>query len=134
MLVIAVAAVSAYTPFLEGKYYQRWFAWPGVLATAQIPLLVAFTTFLLFRSLAKRHERAPFLLTLTLFALSMLGLAISIWPDIIPGRVTIWQAAAPAASQEFMLVGTVVLVPLILAYTAWSYWVFRGKVDEEGYH
>ncbi len=134
MLVIAVAAVSAYTPFLEGKYYQRWFAWPGVLATAQIPLLVAITTFLLFCSLAKRHERAPFLLTLTLFALSMVGLAISIWPDIIPGRVTIWQAAAPAASQEFMLVGTVVLVPLILAYTAWSYWVFRGKVDQEGYH
>ena len=95
---------------------------------------MAITTFLLFRSLAKRHERAPFLLTLTLFALSMLGLAISIWPDNIPGRVTIWQAAAPAASQEFMLVGTVVLVPLILAYTGWSYWVFRGKVDEEGYH
>jgi cytochrome bd ubiquinol oxidase subunit II len=134
MLVVAVAAVSAYTPFLEGKYYQRWFAWPGVLATAQIPLLVAITTFLLFRSLSKRHERAPFLLTLTLFALSMVGLAISIWPDVIPGRVTIWQAAAPAKSQEFMLVGTVVLVPLILAYTAWSYWVFRGKVAEEGYH
>jgi cytochrome bd ubiquinol oxidase subunit II len=134
MLVVAVAAVSAYTPFLEGKYYQRWFAWPGVLATAQIPLLVAITTFLLFRSLAKRHERAPFLLTLTLFALSMVGLAISIWPDVIPGRVTIWEAAAPAKSQEFMLVGTVVLVPLILAYTAWSYWVFRGKVAEEGYH
>lgn len=134
MLVIAVAAVSAYTPFLEGKYYQRWFAWPGVLATAQIPLLVAITTFLLFRSLAKRHERAPFLLTLTLFALSMVGLAISIWPDVIPGRVTIWEAAAPAKSQEFMLIGTVVLVPLILAYTAWSYWVFRGKVAEEGYH
>ena len=64
----------------------------------------------------------------------MAGLAISIWPDVIPGRVTIWQAAAPHASQAFMLVGALVLIPLILAYTAWSYWVFRGKVGEHGYH
>ena len=134
MLVAAIAAVSAYTPFLEGKYYQRWFAWPGVLAAAQVPLLVAITTFLLIRALAKRHERAPFLLTLTLFGLSMLGLAISIWPDVIPGRVSIWQAAAPTKSQSFLLAGTAVLIPLILAYTAWAYWVFRGKVAEEGYH
>ena len=134
LMVSALAAVSAYTPFLEGKYYQRWFAWPGVLATAQVPLLVAITTFLLFRSLAKRHERAPFLLSLTLFGLSMLGLAISIWPDVIPGRVSIWQAAAPARSQSFLLAGTAVLMPLILAYTAWAYWVFRGKVTKEGYH
>ncbi|GAC1579202.1 MAG: cytochrome d ubiquinol oxidase subunit II [Sphingomicrobium sp.] len=134
LMVSALAAVSAYTPFLEGKYYQRWFAWPGVVATAQVPLLVAITTFLLFRSLAKRHERAPFLLTLTLFGLSMLGLAISIWPDVIPGRVSIWQAAAPARSQSFLLAGTAVLIPLILAYTAWAYWVFRGKITKEGYH
>ena len=134
LMVSALAAVSAYTPYLEGKYYQRWFAWPGVLAAAQVPLLVAITTFLLFRSLVRRHERAPFLLTLILFGLSMLGLAISIWPDVIPGRVSIWQAAAPARSQSFLLAGTVVLIPLILAYTAWAYWVFRGKITTEGYH
>jgi cytochrome d ubiquinol oxidase subunit II len=61
-------------------------------------------------------------------------LAVSIWPDVIPGRVSIWQAAAPYESQLFMLVGASVLMPLILGYTAWSYWVFRGKVGEEGYH
>ena len=65
---------------------------------------------------------------------TMAGLAISIWPDVIPGRVSIWEAAAPHTSQLFLLVGAVVLIPLILGYTAWSYWVFRGKVDEEGYH
>jgi cytochrome d ubiquinol oxidase subunit II len=64
----------------------------------------------------------------------MAGLAVSIWPDVIPGRVSIWQAAAPYSSQLFMLVGAAVLIPLILAYTAWSYWVFRGKVGEHGYH
>ncbi|TFI59867.1 cytochrome d ubiquinol oxidase subunit II [Sphingomonas parva] len=134
LLIAAIAAVSAYTPFLEGKYYERWFAWPGVLAAAQVPLLVAITAALLMRSLARGHHRAPFALTLVLFGLSMLGLAISIWPDVIPGRVSIWEAAAPEESQSFMLVGTSVLIPLILAYTGWAYWVFRGKVDEEGYH
>jgi cytochrome d ubiquinol oxidase subunit II len=69
-----------------------------------------------------------------LFGLTLAGLAISIWPDVIPGRLSIWQAAAPASSQLFMLVGALALIPLILAYTAWSYWVFRGKVGEEGYH
>ncbi|MDP8914195.1 MAG: cytochrome d ubiquinol oxidase subunit II, partial [Pseudomonadota bacterium] len=76
----------------------------------------------------------PFLFGLILFFLSMIGLAVSIWPDVIPGRVSIWQAAAPYESQLFMLVGAAVLVPLILGYTAWSYWVFRGKVGEEGWH
>jgi cytochrome d ubiquinol oxidase subunit II len=64
----------------------------------------------------------------------MIGLGISIWPDVVPGRVTIWEAAAPYTSQLFMLVGALVLIPIILAYTAYSYWVFRGNVDEEGYH
>jgi cytochrome d ubiquinol oxidase subunit II len=71
---------------------------------------------------------------LTLFGLSMLGLGISIWPDVIPGRISIWDAASPRESQLFMLVGSAVLIPAILAYTAWSYYVFRGKVTEEGYH
>ena len=132
-LLIAIAAVSAYTPFLEGKYYQRWFAWPNILATAPVPLLVAVVALLLVRTLASGRERLPFLLTLALFGLSMIGLAISIWPDVIPGRVTIWQAASPHSSQLFMLVGASVLVPVILAYSAFSYWIFRGKVGE-GYH
>jgi cytochrome d ubiquinol oxidase subunit II len=133
-MIAALAAVSAYTPFLEGQYYLRWFDWPGLLATVPMPILVALTAFLLWRALRGPRDWLPFVLTLVLFALAMAGLAISIWPDAIPGRVTIWEAAAPYRSQAFMLVGAVVIVPLILAYTAWAYWVFRGKVDEAGYH
>jgi len=133
-MVAAIGAVSAYTPFLENQYYQRWFGWPGILAAAQMPLTILVITVLLWRSIGKGRDGAPFLLTLILFGLSMVGLAISIWPDVIPGRVSIWQAAAPARSQAFMLVGAGILVPIILAYTAWAYWVFRGKVGEEGYH
>jgi cytochrome d ubiquinol oxidase subunit II len=134
LLVAAIALVSAATPFLEGKYYQRWFAWPGVAAAAPVPLLVAVVTVMLWQSIARGQDRAPFLLTLALFGLCMIGLAISIWPDVIPGRVDIWAAAAPERSQIFMLVGAGVLVPVILGYTAWAYWVFRGKISEAGYH
>ena len=133
-LLVAIAAVSAYTPFLEGRYYERWFSWPGVLAAAQMPLLVAIIGFLFWRFTRRGPDWAPFLLALILFGLSMVGLAISIWPDVIPGRVSIWQAAAPEKSQVFMLVGAGLLIPVILAYTIWAYWVFRGKVDEAGYH
>ena len=133
-LVVAIAAVSAATPFLEGAYWRRWFAWPNVLFAAQVPLLVAATTGFLFLALARRWERAPFLLSLALFGLSFAGLGISIFPEVVPGRVTIWEAAAPDASLGFMLVGAAVMIPIILAYTAYSYWVFRGKVGHEGYH
>jgi cytochrome d ubiquinol oxidase subunit II len=133
-LVVAIGLVSLATPFLETQYYQRWFAWPGLAVAVPMPLLVLGTGLMLWRSLTRRQERAPFLWALGLFGLSFVGLAVSIWPDIIPGRVTIWQAAAPEKSQIFMLVGASVLIPLILAYTAWSYWVFRGKVGSHGYH
>jgi cytochrome d ubiquinol oxidase subunit II len=133
-LLAAIGAVSLYTPFVEPKYFDRWFDFPGLLVAIPMPLLVAGLAFALWRSIAGRRHWLPFVLTLGLFLLSMLGLAISIWPDVIPGRVSIWQAAAPYQSQLFMLVGAAVLVPLILVYTAWSYWVFRGKVGEGGYH
>jgi cytochrome d ubiquinol oxidase subunit II len=132
--IICIAAVSLATPFLEEAYYERWFDWPQVLFTAQVPLLVAIATAAFFVSLARRHESLPFLLSLGLFALSMAGLGISIFPDIVPGAVGIHEAAAPESSLVFMLVGAGILIPIILAYTAYAYWIFRGKVGEEGYH
>jgi len=133
-LIVMLGAVSLYTPFLEGQYWRRWFASPGLFVAVPMPLLVAGAAWMAWRSLATERDWQPFVWTLAVFALGMAGLAISIWPDIIPGRVTIWQAAAPEKSQIFMLVGASVLIPLILAYTAWSYYVFRGKVTEGGYH
>ncbi len=133
-VLVAIAAVSAYTPFLDGQYYARWFGWPGDLVAVPMPLLVAGAGFMLWRSVTRGSDHAPFLWSLAIFALSMAGLAISMWPDVVPGRVTIWQAASPRESQVFMLVGVVIMVPLILAYTGWAYWVFRGKVGDAGYH
>jgi cytochrome bd ubiquinol oxidase subunit II len=131
----AIGAVSIATPFLSVQYAQRWFTWPNVILTAPVPIAVAVVTAMLLRSLANRQDYRPFFLSLALFALSYAGLGISMYPYIVPQSITIWQAASPRTSQIFMLFGVSVLIPLILAYTAWAYWVFRGKVrPESGYH
>ena len=132
--LLLMGAVSLATPFLFSQYWDRWFQMPNLLFASQVPLLSAILFFALFRSLAKRQTYVPFLLTLGLFALGMAGLGISMWPYVVPDSVTIWQAAAPERSQVFMLVGVAIIMPLILAYTGWAYWVFRGKVSDEGYH
>jgi cytochrome d ubiquinol oxidase subunit II len=131
----AIGAVSVATPFLHIQYSQRWFAWPNIVLTAPVPIAVAAVTALLLRSLANKQDTQPFFLALVLFALSYAGLGISMWPYIVPQSITIWQAASPENSQVFMLFGVAVLIPLILGYTAWAYYVFRGKVKAgSGYH
>ena len=129
-----MAAVSLYTPFLEAQYYSRWFEMPYMLFASQVPLLVVIISFFLFRGLMKRHSWTPFLASLALFLLGMIGLSVSMYPFIVPDQVTIWDAAAPERSQVFMLIGVAIIMPVIIAYTAWAYWVFRGKVGTEGYH
>jgi cytochrome bd ubiquinol oxidase subunit II len=130
-----IGAVSIATPFLHIQYTQRWFSWPNVILTAPVPIAVAAVTALLLRSLANKQDLQPFFLSLALFALSYAGLGISMWPYIVPQSITIWQAASPKNSQVFMLFGVAVLIPFILGYTAWAYWVFRGKVRHgSGYH
>jgi cytochrome bd ubiquinol oxidase subunit II len=131
----AIAAVSLATPFLSIRYAERWFTWPNIVLTAPVPVAVACVSALLLRSLIDRRDNRPFFLTLALFALSYAGLGISMYPYIVPQSITITQAAAPENSQIFMLVGVAILIPLILAYTGWAYWVFRGKVRAGmGYH
>lgn len=132
--LVAIAAVSAATPFLQFEYWRRWFEAPGIYATALVPVATAIVTLWFFRSLRRGDERAPFLLALALFALCFAGLGISMFPYIVPDQISIWDAAAPERSQIFMLIGVGLTMPFILAYTAWAYWVFRGKVGTHGYH
>jgi cytochrome bd ubiquinol oxidase subunit II len=131
----AIGAVSIATPFLHIQYTQRWFSWPNIILTAPVPIAVAAVAALLLRALVNKWDYQPFFLSLALFALSYAGLGISMYPYIVPQSITISQAASPPSSQRFMLVGIAVLIPLILGYTSWAYWVFRGKVRPgSGYH
>jgi cytochrome d ubiquinol oxidase subunit II len=130
-----IGVVSLWTPFLEPIYFERWFQWPTAIFSALVPLLLAACAFGLWQGLTTDKHLQPFLSALGLFVLSYAGIGISFYPYIVPGALTIEEAAAPEASLAFLLVGAVVLVPVILAYTAYAYWVFRGKVDpSEGYH
>lgn len=134
-LIASIGIVSLWTPFLNERFMARWLSWPAILYAAPVPLLTALAAWRLLVSIRDGREREPFLMTLALFVLSYIGLGISLYPYMVPTAVTIWEAAAPAKSVELLLVGAVVLIPLILAYTAYAYWVFRGKVDPQaGYH
>ncbi|WP_119419451.1 cytochrome d ubiquinol oxidase subunit II [Desertibaculum subflavum] len=130
-----VGVVSLWTPLAQPAIAERWFAWPRLLLLSPVPLATVAAGAQLWQSLRRGRELAPFLLTVAIFLLAYLGLGISLWPYAVPRAITIWEAAASPSSLKFLLVGVVILIPIILAYTAHAYWVFRGKVAEgEGYH
>ncbi|MCB1884213.1 MAG: cytochrome d ubiquinol oxidase subunit II [Geminicoccaceae bacterium] len=135
LTLLCCGIVSVWTPFISEAVYARWFTWPNILYFSPVPVLVALLSLAFVWAVRRGAERLPFFLALGLFVLSFAGLGISLWPDVVPGDFTIWQAASPDKSLAFLLVGAAFLVPLILAYTAYAYWVFRGKVDPNaGYH
>jgi cytochrome d ubiquinol oxidase subunit II len=123
-----IVVVSLWTPMLHPRFTARWFHWPGILLTSPVPILTALLAWLLWRGLQRCQEVTPFLAALGLFALCYAGLGISLFPLMVPPGITIWDAAAPPESQAFLLAGAAILVPVILAYTGYSYWIFRGKV------
>ncbi len=134
-VLVFMAAVSLYTPLTIPRIAHRWFTLPNLIYLAPIPVVTALIAFALWRWIEARRELAPFLASIALFLLGYLGLVISTFPYIVPPTLTIWDAAAAPSSQLFMLIGTLLLLPLILGYTALTYWLFRGKVREgAAYH
>jgi len=135
LLLLMIGIVSIWTPLTHPDIADRWFTTPNLFLFMPVPVLVLLCTFFLLRSIRSEAHYTPFLLTLGLIFLGYSGLGISLWPNIIPPSVTIWEAAAPPESQGFALVGALLIIPIILVYTAWSYYVFRGKVTaDDGYH
>ena len=132
----AIVAVSAATPFLEAAYAARWLRWPTLALTLPVPVLIAALGLAIWRTLdTPGRDWLPMLLALGLFGLCFAGLGLSIWPYVIPPELTLAQAASPPESQLFMFVGAVILVPIILGYSGYAYWVFRGKLRPgDGYH
>jgi cytochrome d ubiquinol oxidase subunit II len=134
-VVAFVLAISIWTPLAHAAIAARWFSLPNIFWFAPVPILVAAALVVLLRSLRTDSNAVPFLAALALVFLGYTGLGISLWPNIVPPDVSIWQAASPPQSLGFTLVGALLIIPIILVYTAWSYYVFRGKVRHgEGYH
>jgi cytochrome d ubiquinol oxidase subunit II len=139
VLLIAVAAligaVSLWTPLAFERIAERWFSLPNIFFLWPVPLATALTAWTAWRAIQQGHDILPFLCAIALFLLGYLGLVISVFPYLVPPTLTIWQTSAAPASQAFMLVGTLVLLPVVFGYVAFSYMLFRGKVREgEEYH
>jgi cytochrome d ubiquinol oxidase subunit II len=134
-VLVFIVAVSLYTPLAFPRIAQRWFTMPNLIYLAPVPILTALLALAQWRWIGKGRELAAFLSSVALFLLGYLGLVISTFPYIVPPTLTIWQAAAAPSSQIFMLIGTLLLLPFVLGYTALTYWLFRGKVrDGAAYH
>ena len=130
-----IGIVSVWTPLLNPEIAERWFTWPKIAWLSPVPVVTALVAFAHWRALEQTREVLPFVLSLALFLLSFLGLGISLWPNVIPPDISIWEAAAPPETQLFILIGTAILLPIILVYTGFTYFVFRGKVRPgAGYH
>ncbi|MDW6025273.1 cytochrome d ubiquinol oxidase subunit II [Mesorhizobium sp. BAC0120] len=131
----AIVIVSVWTPLSDAAIAARWFSWPNILYLAPVPIITAALVWYVWRALNSTSDFGPFVGSLALFAMSYIGIAISLWPMIVPRHYTLDQAAASPSTQAFLLIGTLFLLPIVLVYTAWSYWVFRGKVRADiGYH
>jgi cytochrome d ubiquinol oxidase subunit II len=134
-LLAVIFVVSLWTPLAHPDVAARWFAKPNLFYFAPVPILVLLATAGILWSLARDLHILPFVLSLVLVFLGYSGLAISLWPHIVPPGISIWDAASPPQSLGFTLVGALFIIPFILMYTSWSYYVFRGKVRAgEGYH
>src|SRR6202012_915341 len=135
-VLAAIVIVSLWTPWSDPEIARRWFSWPNILFFSPVPILPALLAFAAWRALdGWGGDVAPFFTAMGLFLMSYLGIAISLWPMIVPHHFDLWQAASSPGTQAFLLIGTLVLLPVILMYTGWSYWVFRGKMKGDvGYH
>ena len=134
-LLAVIALISVWTPLLDASIAERWFSMPNLFWFIPVPLLVIASALLLLKSVKQERHVMPFLMTLALVFLGYSGLGISLWPNIIPPSISIWEASSPPQSQGFILVGALLIIPVILGYTVWAYYVFRGKIKHgEGYH
>lgn len=135
LLLGVFVIISLWTPLTNSTIAQRWFSLPELFWFLPVPVLVIISSCQIYRAIKREAHYTPFVMTLLLVFLGFSGLGISIWPNIIPPSVSIREAAAPQTTLHFMLVGALFILPVILAYTFWSYYVFRGKVtSNEGYH
>jgi cytochrome d ubiquinol oxidase subunit II len=132
--IALMGAVSLYNITLNAEYAAHWLAAPQIYWVAPVPVVTAIIAISMLRAITRDRNSKPFWLAIALFFLGMSGLGVTIWPYVVPPGVTIWDAAAPERSQIFMLIGVAITMPLIIGYTVWAYWVFRGKVADEGYH
>ncbi|SDW65868.1 cytochrome d ubiquinol oxidase subunit II [Marinobacter mobilis] len=132
-VLVIFGVISLWTPFVDEQVLERWFS--GISIIWVLPLLTLLFAWQIWRSVRNRSEAMPFVATMGLFISTYLSLLVSRWPYVVPPNYTLWDAASAYNSQLFLLLGLLFVIPIVLVYTAWTYWVFRGKVKAgAGYH
>jgi len=132
-VLLIFAIISIWTPFVDPFVSERWFS--HITPIWLLPILALACAFWLYRSIQAKREGTPFIATMGMFIFTYLGLLASKWPYVVPPNYTLSQAASAHESQLFLLLGLLFVIPIVLVYTAWTYWVFRGKVKaDQGYH
>lgn len=126
-----MAIISICMPFIDPRIFDIWFSVPNIFLLAPLPLATLACVIIIAKDLNTAREYRPFLLSVTLFLLGYLGLAVGMYPWVVPFEFTIWQAAAASTSQSLLLVGTVIFLPLVLGYTAFCFYTFHGKASHE---
>lgn len=130
-LVLAMVVVTIFMYFSDIKALEGWFSLPGLLYLAPMPIIVLLLFFVMRKDLNTEREYRPFLLTVALFLLGYIGVCFAIFPYIVPYQMTIYEAAAADTSLSFLLIGAGIMLPIILSYTAFAYYTFKGKTDHE---
>jgi len=134
-VAMGLIIISIWTPFLDERIRAIWFNPHYIYKLAILPLTTGCLILYCIYSIYKRNEYLIFPLCFGIFVCSFIGVGISSWPYLIPRLLTVSQAAAPETTLIFMLIGALILLPVLIAYTAYSYYIFRGKVTEAiGYH
>jgi cytochrome d ubiquinol oxidase subunit II len=137
---IGVITVSLVNPLINPNVYDKWFSSPNALMILPLPFIcfaLFIFSFIQLKQLPKVNDKGcwrPFVAAVAIFTLCFFGLAFSFFPYIVPNKLTIWETASAPESLNFVLWGTIIVVPVIFSYTAFSYRVFWGKVRELRYH
>lgn len=130
-LVLAMVVVTVFMYFSDIDALEGWFSLPGILYLAPMPIIVVVLFFLMRKDLSTEREYRPFLLTVALFLMGYIGVCFAVFPHIVPYQMTLHEAAAADTSLSFMLIGAAIMLPIILSYTGYAYYTFKGKTDHE---
>jgi len=133
LLSMFLIFVSIWTPLHNDQVFERWYSFPNIILLSPLPLITAGMVVLTWKSLSIGAEWRPFLYSIVIFLCAYAGIAISVYPYLVPHQLTFWEAAAPESTLLFILVGVVIMLPILIGYTLYAYHTFRGKSDE-GYH
>ena len=133
LVSVFLCLVGVWTPLHSAEIYNRWYSYPNFIYLSPLPLTALIAIFLAWKNLSVQNEVKPFFYSIVIFLCSYAGIGISVYPYLIPHQVTIWEAAAPDTTLRFILVGVVIMLPILLGYTAYTYYLFRGKTNDN-YH